>query len=163
MNIFSTELPGVIKPVSNNNKAPNFFTVRRFSLIDIVFFQKVSYYMRRNAVVAQLVRALPCHGRGREFESRPPRIMRIRPVVVTGAATLVAMSTIGIVVSSTVPSTAGVAVLRLLWVAAFLFMWGLLCTALLLARRSIVQSTWVALVLTMLAVGGLVLFRHGIL
>lgn len=38
------------------------FSIEGF-LVDTIF-----------GLVAQLVRALPCHGRGREFESRPVRI-----------------------------------------------------------------------------------------
>ena len=37
-------------------------------------------YNKKSGFVAQLVRALPCHGRGREFESR--RIRQIRPLKV---------------------------------------------------------------------------------
>ena len=34
--------------------------------------------------VVQLVRMLPCHGRGRGFESRPVRLITINPLILKG-------------------------------------------------------------------------------
>ncbi len=36
---------------------------------------------KTNGVVVQLVRILPCHGRGRGFESRPHRFKLVKPFV----------------------------------------------------------------------------------
>lgn len=47
---------------------------REKSIFDLYFLRKYAI-IQIGGFVAQLVRALPCHGRGREFESRRIRHM----------------------------------------------------------------------------------------
>lgn len=134
-------------------------------------------YRWPNAGVAQLVRASPCHGEGHRFESGRPRkytsapsgallvywSMRIKPSLVTGTATIVALAAVGVVVVSTEPTQAQPELIWLLWFALFLAAWGLLCTAMLLLRQSMAQSLWTALIPAMTAIGLLMTFQRGIL
>lgn len=89
--------------------------------------------------------------------------MRIKPSLVTGAATIVALSAIAVVVLSTEPAQAQPELIWLLWSALFLAVWGLLCTLLLLLRQTIAQSVWVALPPAISAVGLLMAFQRGML
>ena len=88
--------------------------------------------------------------------------MRIKPAFVTGTATVIALSAVGVVVLATEPSQAQPALVLLLWVALFLASWGLLCTLLLLVRQTIAQSVWSSLIPAAAAVGLLMALRGGV-
>lgn len=89
--------------------------------------------------------------------------MRIKPSVVTGAATVVAIAAVGVVVLATEPSQAQPELVRLLWAALFLMMWGLLCTILLLLRQTIAQALWTTLPSAIATIGLLMALQRGAL
>ncbi|MEK7638063.1 MAG: hypothetical protein AAB375_01380 [Patescibacteria group bacterium] len=89
--------------------------------------------------------------------------MRIKPAIVTGVATVVAMVAVAVVVMATEPSQAQPELVRLLWAALFLTMWGFLCTILLLLRQTIAQALWTALPPAIAAVGLLMALQREIL
>ncbi len=70
--------------------------------------------------------------------------MRIRPPIVTGAATLIALGAVATVVLATSPDQAEPALIGLLWAALFVAAWGLVATLLLMAHQSLPQALWVS-------------------
>lgn len=89
--------------------------------------------------------------------------MRIKPSIVTGAATIVAIASVAVVVMATEPSQAQPDLVRLLWAALFLTMWGFLCTILLLLRQTIARALWTALPPAVAVIGLLMALQRGIL
>lgn len=89
--------------------------------------------------------------------------MRIKPVFVTGAATAVALAAMAIVVFSTAPQQASPTLLGFLWGGIFLAAWGILATAVLLLRQTIVRAVWVALPPAIAAAGLLMALHWGVL
>jgi len=89
--------------------------------------------------------------------------MRIKPAIVTGAATVVALTAVAVVVIATEPSQAQLKLIGLLWIALFLVTWGFLCTLLLLARQTMARSVWVALPPAVATIGLLMALQRGML
>ena len=89
--------------------------------------------------------------------------MRIRPAVITGAGTLIALAAIATVVFATTPDDAGPALVALLWAAVFLAAWGILTTLLLVMRQSVPQALWTAVFPAVSALGLLKAFQNGVL
>jgi hypothetical protein len=89
--------------------------------------------------------------------------MRIKPSLVTGAASALALAAVAIIVIATDPGHAQPELVALLWGALFIVTWGFLCTLLLLARQSMAQSLWAALPPAMAAIALLMLLQRGML
>lgn len=89
--------------------------------------------------------------------------MRIKPVIVTGTATIVALAAVGVVVLATQPSDDQQQLILLLWAALFLTMWGFLCTLLLVMRQTIAQAIWTSLPPAIAFIGILMALHRGIL
>jgi hypothetical protein len=89
--------------------------------------------------------------------------MRIRPAYVTLCGSLIALAAIGVVVFATTPAEASPGLIRLLWLAVFLFGWGILATVLLVLRQTMAQAIWVGFWPAFVTVGTLMAIRRGML
>lgn len=89
--------------------------------------------------------------------------MRIRPSLVTGAATIIAFSAVGVIFFATEPAQAQPQLVVLLWSALFIACWGVLCTLLLLLRQSMASSLWTALLPAIATVAALILRQRAML
>jgi hypothetical protein len=89
--------------------------------------------------------------------------MRIRPALVTGAGSVVALAAVATVVFATTPAEAGSGIVRLLWLALFLGAWGLWATVLLLARQSMAIAVWAGLAPAVTTIALLAALQKGML
>jgi len=89
--------------------------------------------------------------------------MRIRPAFVTAAGTCIAFSAVAVVVFASTPQEAQLGLIRLLWIAIFLSIWGAVATVLLLVRQSMAQAIWVGLWPALAGVGILLAQQRGMM
>jgi hypothetical protein len=87
--------------------------------------------------------------------------MRIKPWVLTGAASLVAISAIALVVASADPADAPRRLTMLFWAALGLGLWAASVTMLLWCRMNLPQAVWIGLLWAAAALGLLILVRAG--
>ncbi len=87
--------------------------------------------------------------------------MRIKAWVITGIATALAGTALGIVVASNDPHTAESAVQWMFWAALALTAWGFWTTLLLVVRMNLGQAVWVGLVLAGATLGAVLVWRAG--
>ena len=72
--------------------------------------------------------------------------MRMKPWVITAAATLIATASVAVVVTTAVPHEADMRLLVLFWVAVGVGIWAALATVFLWCRMNLTQAVWVGFV-----------------